>query len=172
MTGTTASKVRQNLWKIGLTVADLLPLWMLKQFQNAEKPEHLNQWITVSEVLNEVCILYCSAQGIMSEDMNYRWDGSVQGLFNYCWLVIKGSARRQHVLWRQWQHSNAIWRHWMAEVLTLNIHRYSSLQTVPRTTQLQTVAQTIAAEYCVAIFARTYKCPSLLLHRTFCSLFN
>jgi len=95
------------------------PLWMLKQFQKLKEPEHVNQWITVSEVLNEVCMLYCLAQGIVSEEMNYRWDGSVQGFFNYCWLVIKGSARRQHVLWRQWQHSNTTWRHWLAEDLTL-----------------------------------------------------
>jgi hypothetical protein len=103
-----------------------------------------------------------STGGIMTEELNYRWDGSAQSLFHYCWLVIKGSARRQHVLWKQWQRNNAIWRHWLADDLTRNIRGYSSLQIIPRTTQLQTIPQTTAAEYYVALFAGTYKCQAYI----------
>ena len=37
---------------------------------------------------------------------------------------------------------------------------YSSLQIVPRTTQMQIIPQTTAAEYYVALFAKTYKCKA------------
>jgi len=107
---------------------------------------------------------------------NYEWRNELQMSWvsaRFVHLLLTGDQRerqKQHVLWRQWQHSNSIWRHWLAGDLTLNIYRYSSLQTVPRTTQLQTIPQTTAAEYCVTIFARTYKCQSLSLHHAFCSL--
>ena len=84
MTGTTTSKLGKNCRKRYLTSGDLQSLQMLKQFQRWIRwclPTH---WITISDVANELVISHESAQVILTEEWQVKWDEMMDPATQQC----------------------------------------------------------------------------------------